>query len=76
MLDLKLEVLYQPVRIAPSLTIVLHSRIRQHKLMCACFIPQILRDGPQYSRSHGQRGTEKADRKHEVPSVHGTLAAI
>lgn len=76
MSDLNIKILYQPVRIAPSLTIVLQSRIQQRKLMCACFIPQILRDGPQYSRSHGQRGTEKADRKHEVPSVHGTLAAI
>lgn len=62
-------------RCYPCLALLIHSNTL-HVFMCACFIPQILRDGPQYSRSHGQRGTEKADRKHEIPSLHGTLAAI
>lgn len=32
--------------------------------------------GSQYTRHHGQGRTEEADREHEVPGVHGTVAPV
>lgn len=32
--------------------------------------------GSQYTRHHGQGRTEEADREHEVPGVHGTVASV
>lgn len=32
--------------------------------------------GFQYTRHHGQGRTEEADREHEVPGVHGTVAPV
>lgn len=32
--------------------------------------------GSQYTRHHGQGRTEEADREHEIPGVHGTVAPV
>lgn len=44
------------------------SRLRQGG--CGC------NHGSQCTRHHGQGRTEKADREHEVPGVHGTVAPV
>lgn len=47
---------------------LLCSRLRQGG--CGC------NHGFQYTRHHGQGRTEEADREHEVPGVHGTVAPV
>lgn len=54
--------------IFPEAHALFRSRLRQGG--CGC------NHGSQCTRHHGQGRTEKADREHEVPGVHGAVALV
>lgn len=63
------------LKLKPSLLIFLCRRTRHPVLDlrqggCGC------NHGSQCTRHHGQGRTEEADREHEVPGVHGTVAPV